>query len=326
MFDALSSVLSALADVLDPLFGGAATAAAVIVFTLCVRLALHPLARATARGHKTREALSPQLAELQRKHRKNPEKLQKATMELYRESGSSPLAGCGPMLLQLPVFMVMYRLFSGHDHELLDHTLLGAPLGGRWSDALADGGVFGPHGLVYLGLFAVVAAGATWSFLHSRRLAAAAAARREAAGVAGNAAEQLPGMAGMARWMPLLSFGTLLSAAVVPLAAALYLATTTLWSVAERTLLHRTISTAPAPAKAAASVPAPAKATTAAPAKAGAKARTKATTPAPAEARAEARTKATAPAAKAGTRARTAAGRGNAARAASPRPAKKGRA
>ncbi|MEV6106909.1 YidC/Oxa1 family membrane protein insertase [Streptomyces sp. NPDC051940] len=242
MFDALSSALSAVADALSPLFGASATAAAVIAFTLCVRLALHPLARATARGQKAREALAPQLAELQRKHKKNPEKLQKATMELYRESGASPLAGCGPMLLQLPVFMVMYRLFSGHDHDLLGHTLLGAPLGGNFSDALDDGGLLGTHGLVYVGLFAVVAVAATWSFRHNRKVIALAAAKRAAQK---NPAPTPPGMAGMTKWMPLMSFGTLLTAAVVPLAAGLYLATTTAWSAAERTFLHRTIISAP---------------------------------------------------------------------------------
>ncbi|MQY13955.1 Membrane protein insertase YidC [Streptomyces sp. RB5] len=238
MFDALSSALSALADTLSPAFGASATAAAVIAFTLCVRLALHPLARATARGQKAREKLAPQLAELQRKHKKNPQKLQKATVELYKEAGASPLAGCGPMLLQIPVFMIMYRLFSGHDHDLLGHTLLGAPLGDNWSDALSDGGLFGAHGLVYLGLFAAVAVAAAWSYRHGRMLAAVAAEKRAANK---NAPELPPGMAGMSKWMPLLSFGTILSAAVVPLAAALYLATSTAWSAAERTFLHRTI-------------------------------------------------------------------------------------
>lgn len=258
VFGALSSLLSTLADTLDPLFGASATAVAIIVFTLCVRLALHPLARAAARGDRVRRALAPQLAEIQRKHRSDPERLRRALTETYADAGASPLAGCGPMVLQIPVFMVMYRLFTGHDHDLLTHTLLGAPLGGRWSDALADGGVFGAHGRVYAGLFAVIAAVAAYTFWRSRRMLAERKAEAEAVQKAARATEKKgrkgksgrmakaalpaepPGpAAGLTRWLPLLSFGTLVTAAIVPLAAGLYLATTTAWTAAERTLLYR---------------------------------------------------------------------------------------
>ncbi|WP_407565138.1 YidC/Oxa1 family membrane protein insertase [Streptomyces sp. 184] len=255
VFGALSSLLSTLADTLDPLFGDSATAVAIIVFTLCVRLALHPLARAAARGDRVRRDLAPQVAEVQRRHRDDPERLRRALGETYANAGASPLAGCGPMVLQIPVFMVMYRLFTGHDHDLLTHTLFGAPLGGRWSDALADGGVFGAHGMVYAGLFAVIAGVAAYTFRRGRRMLAereaeAEAARKAAATAKGTgkgrkakAAPPPAGLpdpaAGLTRWLPLLSFGTLVTAAIVPLAAGLYLATTTAWTAAERTLLYR---------------------------------------------------------------------------------------
>ncbi|WP_326796085.1 YidC/Oxa1 family membrane protein insertase [Streptomyces sp. NBC_01808] len=263
VFGALSALLSSLADTLDPLFGASATGVAIIVFTLCVRLALHPLARAAARGDRVRRDLAPQVAEIQRKHRHDPERLRRALTETYAEAGASPLAGCGPMVLQIPVFMVMYRLFTGHDHDLLTHTLLGAPLGGRWSDALADGGVFGTHGMVYAGLFAVIAGVAAYTFWRSRRMMAERKAEAEAIRKAATAKDarngkngkngkqgkkaqpaapppELPGpAAGLTRWLPLLSFGTLVTAAIVPLAAGLYLATTTAWTAAERTLLYR---------------------------------------------------------------------------------------
>ncbi|MFW6693504.1 YidC/Oxa1 family membrane protein insertase [Streptomyces sp. MAR4 CNX-425] len=259
VFGTLSSLLSTLADALDPLFGDSATAAAIIVFTLFVRLALHPLARAAARGDRVRRDLAPRVAEIRRRHRDDPERLRRALAETYADAGASPLAGCGPMVVQIPVFMVMYRLFTGHDRDLLTHTLLGAPLGGRWSDALADGGVFGAHGMVYAGLFAVIAAVAAYTFRHSRRMTAGRGAAAEAVRPAatdengpsgrrpgkGRGAEPVPpaGLpgpaAGAVRWLPLLSFGTLVTAALVPLAAGLYLATTTAWTAAERALLHR---------------------------------------------------------------------------------------
>ncbi|GAA0427601.1 YidC/Oxa1 family membrane protein insertase [Streptomyces luteireticuli] len=233
LFAPLGALLSYLADALDPVFGASATAAAIVVLTLCVRLALHPLARSAARGERARSALAPQMAELRRKHGKNPEKLQRATAELYKKAGVSPVAGCLPTLAQLPVFYVMYHLFStGSGGDLLDHTLLGAPLGGRWADALGSGGPLGAHGLVYLGLFAIVAAVATWTYRRTRKAAAAAPPA--------DGGQQLPGLAAVARIAPLMSFATLITVAVVPLAAGLYVVTTTLWSAVERAYLHRT--------------------------------------------------------------------------------------
>ncbi|NEE60438.1 hypothetical protein G3M55_90025, partial [Streptomyces sp. SID8455] len=51
--------------------------------------------------------------------------------------------------------------------------------------------------------------------------------------------QPVPGMGAMVKMMPLLSFATLITVAVVPLAAALYVVTTTAWSAAERAYLHR---------------------------------------------------------------------------------------
>lgn len=229
-----ATLVERLADLLEPLFAASAAAAAIVVFTALVRLAVHPLSRAAARGAKARTRLAPQLAALRTKHGKNPERLQKATMELYAKEKVSPLSGCLPSLLQLPAFFLLYHLFSnssigGEPNELLTHDLFAAPLGGRWADALADGGVFGGAGLVYLGLFLLVAAVATFNFRRTRQQMASAPATAEA----------VPGMGAMLKVMPLMSFATLITVAVVPLAAALYVVTSTTWSAVERVFLYR---------------------------------------------------------------------------------------
>ncbi|GAA2090477.1 YidC/Oxa1 family membrane protein insertase [Streptomyces albiaxialis] len=215
-----ASLVASLSDALAPLFGGAATAAAIVACTLAVRLALHPLARAAVRGERVRARLAPRVAELQRKHKNDPERLRREMGAVYKKEGVSPAAGCLPLLLQLPVFFAMYHLFTTDD-GLLGHTLLGAPLGGRWTDALGDGGVFGAHGLVYVGLFVLTGAVATWTYLRGRRLAAQSAT----------------GMTGPFRYLSLLAFGTLITVAVVPLAAALYVVTSTTWTAVERAAL-----------------------------------------------------------------------------------------
>ncbi|CAO0830318.1 Membrane protein insertase YidC [Streptomyces microflavus] len=128
---AFASLVGSLADLLQPLFHGASAAAAIILFTALVRLAVHPLSRAAARGQKARTRLQPQVAELRKKHGKNPERMQKAIMELHAAEKVSPLSGCLPSLLQMPAFFLLYHLFSsgsigGEPNALLSHDLLGA--------------------------------------------------------------------------------------------------------------------------------------------------------------------------------------------------------
>ncbi|MEV7772569.1 membrane protein insertase YidC [Kitasatospora sp. NPDC086791] len=213
------TVVAAIAHVLP-------TAAAIVLFTVAVRLALHPLARAAARGEKARAVLAPKVAELRKQHEKRPEKLQEALAEMYRKEQVSPFAGCLPLLVQIPFFSVMYRLFTT-PNDLLDHTLFGVPLGLH---------VGGAHGAGQLAVFGVLYAGlAAVGFVNFRR------ARRAAATAAAAQPTPQPG-AGL---LPYLSFGSVLFALLVPVAAALYLLTTSAWSAAERAWLYRDGTPAP---------------------------------------------------------------------------------
>lgn len=213
-------LISALTGALPPY----AAAAAVVLFTLAVRSMLLPLSIAAARGERARSRLLPQVRELQRKHAKDPLQVRREAAKLYRAEGISPAAGCLPSLAQLPFFFVTYRLFvsasvAGHQNLLLAHTLLGAQLGQNWVGVLAAGGLFSVSTLVFLGLFTLIA-GVAW--LSSRRIA-----RTTPQGTPGR------------RLLRLMPYGTVVAAAFVPLAAGVYLLTTTAWSAAERALLHR---------------------------------------------------------------------------------------
>ncbi|WP_055713483.1 YidC/Oxa1 family membrane protein insertase [Streptomyces torulosus] len=250
-----ADLVARLADLLDPLFHASATAAAIVLFTALVRLLVHPLSRAAARGQRARVALQPKIAELRKKHAKNPEKLQKAVLELHAAEKVSPLSGCLPSLCQLPAFFLLYHLFSnkeigGEANELLTHRLFAAPLGDRFADALGAGGLLGPQGLVYVGLFVIVTGVAAFNFRRTKRMMAAGTAGMPAAGD-----DQVPGLAtsmgAVSKIMPFLSFFTLLTVAVVPLAAALYVVTSTTWSAIERAALYPvTPAATPAPAAA----------------------------------------------------------------------------
>lgn len=254
-----ASLVEQLADLLQPLFGLSAAAAAIVLFTALVRLLVHPLSRAAARGQKARARLQPRIAGLRRRYGRNPERLQRALLDLHTREKVSPLAGILPSLFQLPAFFLLFYLFSnatigGRPNELLGHELFTAPLGGRWADALGDGGLLGGAGLVYAGLFAVVVAVAAFSYRLTKQSMAANSALTGAGTGTGNrggsgrgsgrgrgAVEPVavPGMGAVVKVMPFLSFFTLVTVAVVPLAAALYVVTSMAWGVVERAVLHR---------------------------------------------------------------------------------------
>jgi YidC/Oxa1 family membrane protein insertase len=117
--------------------------------------------------------------------------------------------------------MGLYAAFTwstvdGSGNELLGFDLFGVSLGERWSSF----GLFGAADLVFYALFAVLAALAWWT---SSRM-------RARIGDAG---------APLGNVLVLLPFGTVIAAAWLPLAAGLYLATSTAWTTAERALLTR---------------------------------------------------------------------------------------
>src|SRR5215469_14068662 len=160
-------IVFVLAELLAPLAGGLATAAAIVVFTIAVRL----------------------------------------------------------LLVQLPIFSVMYRLFlsktvAGNPNGLLTRNLLTTPLGSHW---LSGAGPVSAHGLIFLALFALLAVVAFIAVRVAREAMPAPA-------------DQPGAIAAISKLLPYL---TLVIAAFVPLAAGIYLLTTTAWTVAERAVMRR---------------------------------------------------------------------------------------
>jgi YidC/Oxa1 family membrane protein insertase len=226
-FAPLDGAVGAAYHVVSGLAAGVGAAAAIVVLTVAVRLLLSPLSYVQTRNNRRLAALGPRIEDLRRRHRKDPTRLGAELSTLYRDEGVSPYGGCLPVLLQAPLFFVLYRLFTattvaGGPNHLLSETLYGVPLGTHLSGALAYG-VLSPPVLAFAVLFAALA-GLAW--LASRRMARTALA-------AGGS----PGSPPAARLMRLLPYGTLLAAAVVPLAAGIYLVTTNAWTALEATIL-----------------------------------------------------------------------------------------
>jgi len=83
---------------------------AIIVMTLVFKSLLIPLSRKQIESQKEMQELQPKIKELQKKYKDDKEKLSKKTMALYKEHKVNPAAGCLPLIIQMAVFISMYRV------------------------------------------------------------------------------------------------------------------------------------------------------------------------------------------------------------------------
>jgi len=238
--DAAYHLVYALTNVLNPVLGGLAAVAGIVVFTAAVRLLVMPLSFRAMRGQAALARLAPQVEALRKRHGKQPERLQRELTALYRREGTSVFASLTPLLAQWPVFSVLYLLFrspnvAGGPNRLLSHDMFGVPLGGHW---LGGASLLSSRDAVFLGVLAVLAAICWLSALVARRMSAAmrpVPATTGATGTTGTTGTTAP-LGALTKVLPYL---TVVIAAFAPLAAAVYLVTSTGWSVAERWLFLR---------------------------------------------------------------------------------------
>ena len=83
----------------------------IILFTILMKFAFHPLTRKSTRATLKMQELQPKLAQLKERYKKDPARLNKETMKLYKQSGVNPLGGCLPLLFQMPVFYGLFVVF-----------------------------------------------------------------------------------------------------------------------------------------------------------------------------------------------------------------------
>jgi YidC/Oxa1 family membrane protein insertase len=229
--DAAYHLVSGFTGVLTPVLGGLAAVAAIIAFTMAIRLVLMPLSLRALRGQAVQARLAPQLQALRQRYAKQPERLQSEMSALYKREGTSMFAGFAPLLLQWPFLSVLYLLFrspqvGGKPNTLLSHDLLGVPLGMHW---LSGAGPASLQGAVFLGVFALLA-GLCWLSARLGRLMTAQASGAQAAPATTG------GYGLLVRVLPYL---TVVIAVFTPLAAGIYLLTSLAWSLAERMFFWR---------------------------------------------------------------------------------------
>jgi YidC/Oxa1 family membrane protein insertase len=104
---------------------------AILLLTLLIKLLFWPLTAKSYQSTAKMQALQPKMKELQAKFKNNPQKLNQEMAALYKKEGVSPLGGCLPLLLQLPIFFALYSLLNTH------FDLRGAPFIHGWINDLS---------------------------------------------------------------------------------------------------------------------------------------------------------------------------------------------
>lgn len=83
----------------------------ILILTVLLKLVLFPITYKTYMSGAKMRVLKPEIAEINAKHGDDAMKKQQATMALYRQTGVNPLAGCIPMLIQMPILIAMFKFF-----------------------------------------------------------------------------------------------------------------------------------------------------------------------------------------------------------------------
>jgi len=115
--------------ILDPIYGAmgrvlaffysvvSSYGLAIALLTITVRVFLIPLTTKQVKSQQAMQRIQPELKRLQAKHKNDRQKLNEEMMKFYKENKVNPLAGCLPILLQAPLFIVLYRLILDLSHK-----------------------------------------------------------------------------------------------------------------------------------------------------------------------------------------------------------------
>ncbi|MDR1088407.1 MAG: YidC/Oxa1 family membrane protein insertase [Coriobacteriales bacterium] len=85
---------------------------AIVFITIVFRLLIFPITSRQFKSSYKMQKLQPQLKEIKEKYKDDPQRQQQETMNLYKEAKFNPLAGCLPMLLQMPIFIALYQVLQ----------------------------------------------------------------------------------------------------------------------------------------------------------------------------------------------------------------------
>jgi len=107
MFDALAGLMAWFYE-LWPSYGGA-----IILLTLTVMLVLTPLTLRGTRSMLRMQRLQPEMKRIQKEFKDDRQRQNEELMAFYKENGINPLSSCLPLLIQMPVFIILYQVLQG---------------------------------------------------------------------------------------------------------------------------------------------------------------------------------------------------------------------
>jgi YidC/Oxa1 family membrane protein insertase len=108
--------------------GGMAWILSIVGLTVVIRAALIPLFVKQIKSSRNMQLIQPKVKELQKKYGHDREKLAQETMALYKETGTNPFASCLPLLVQMPIFLALFRLVDQASKKGTAHGILNSDL------------------------------------------------------------------------------------------------------------------------------------------------------------------------------------------------------
>ena len=230
--DSLYHVLKFFQNLVEPVLGTQSYWFSIVMLTIAVRILLIPLTVKQVKSTRVMQELAPEIKKLQAKHKNDKTKLNEEMMALYKERGFNPMAGCWPLLAQMPFFFALYQVIyrgqiAGEPNTLLGKTFFGVPLEQHWLRLDGWDKIFSAAGITILILTTTMA---LTTYISQRQL------------MNKQTAQVNPQQQTIMRIMPLMFF---VFAVNVPLAVIIYWVTTNFWSVGQQYILLRS---APAPA------------------------------------------------------------------------------
>lgn len=133
LFSPITTIFRAVLDMffnLTSMAGYESYGVAIILMTIMIKCLLYPLTAKQIRSMKAMQEIQPELKKIQKNYANNPQMMQQQMAELYKNSGVNPLAGCLPLLIQMPILMGVYYSLYGLDYS-------GDP-GFMWLPSLSD--------------------------------------------------------------------------------------------------------------------------------------------------------------------------------------------
>ena len=225
--DALYHVLTFFQELVEPIMGSQSYWFSIVLLTIAVRILLIPLTVKQVKSTRVMQELAPEIKKLQAKHKNDKTKLNEEMMALYKERGFNPMAGCWPLLAQMPFFFALYQVIyrpviAGGPNVLLGKTFFGVPLEQHWLQLAGWAKIFSAAGLTILVLTTAMA---LTTYISQRQL------------MNKQTAQVNPQQQTIMKIMPLMFF---VFAINVPLAVIIYWVTTNFWSVGQQWMLLRT--------------------------------------------------------------------------------------